>query len=144
MNKAILIGNLVRDPEYAVTTGGVAKCSFTIAVQRRFANADGKREADFISIVTWRQLAENCAKYLAKGRKCCVEGTIQTRSYEAQDGTKRYVTEIIADSVEFLGGAQANNDPGPTLPPERKELKGEQMNMHNGGFTEVDDDELSF
>ena len=144
MNKAILIGNLARDPEYAATTGGVAKCSFTIAVQRRFTNADGVREADFISIVTWRQLAENCAKYLAKGRKVAVEGVIQTRSYDAQDGTKRYVTEIIADSVEFLGGAQAKNDPGPTPPPERKELKGEQMNMHNSGFVEVDDDELPF
>lgn len=178
MNKAILIGNLTRDPEYTTTISGVAKCSFTLAVQRRFANADGKREADFIPIITWRQTAENCAKYLAKGRKCCVEGTIQTRSYDAQDGTKRYVTEIIADSVEFLGGAQASADLGyapetctagsgsaalgfeksaqagrgsyrdataiPTPPPERKELKGEQMSIRNGGFTEVDDDELPF
>ena len=144
MNKAILIGNLTRDPEYATTSGGVAKCSFTVAVQRRFANADGKREADFIPVITWRQLADNCAKYLAKGRKVAIEGTIQTRSYDAQDGTKRYVTEIIADNVEFLGGAQNSADPGPTPPPERKELQGEQMNMHNGGFTEVDDDELPF
>ena len=105
MNKAILIGNLTRDPEYTTTASGIACCRFILAVQRRFANADGKREADFIPIIAWRQLAENCAKYLAKGRKVAIEGTIQTRSYDAQDGTKRYVTEIIADNVEFLGGA---------------------------------------
>lgn len=147
MNKAILIGNLTRDPEYTTTVGGVAKCAFTLAVQRRFANAQGVREADFINIVAWRQLAENCAKYLAKGIKCAVEGAIQTRSYDAQDGTKRYVTEIIADSVEFLPSAQRAN-PGPTPPPERREPpRGEQLHMnqmHNQGFTEVDDDELPF
>lgn len=144
MNKAILIGNLTRDPEYTATASGVAKCTFTLAVQRRFTNTDGVREADFISIVTWRQLAENCAKYLAKGRKCCVEGSIQTRNYDAQDGTKRYVTEVIADNVEFLASNQ-RQDPGPTPPPERSAPpKGEQMSMHNGGFTEVDDDELPF
>ena len=146
MNKAILIGNLTRDPEYTTTTSGVAKCTFTLAVQRRFTNAQGVREADFISIVAWRQTAELCAKYLAKGRKCAVEGSIQTRSYDAQDGTKRYVTEIIADSVEFL--SYNNADPGPTPPPERPApMKGEQMsmrNMQNQGYTEVDDDELPF
>lgn len=144
MNKAILIGNLTRDPEYTTTANGTPCCRFTLAVQRRFTNADGVREADFISIVTWRQLAENCAKYLAKGRKCCVEGSIQTRNYDAQDGTKRYVTEVIAESVEFLASNQ-RQDPGPTPPPEHPvSVKGEQMNMYNGGFTEVDDDELPF
>lgn len=147
MNKAILIGNLTRDPEYTTTTSGVAKCTFTLAVQRRFANAQGVREADFISIVCWRQTAELCAKYLSKGRKCCVEGSIQTRSYDAQDGTKRYVTEVIADSVEFLPSAQ-RSDPGPTPPPERPQPPtGQQMHMHdmpNQGFVEVDNDELPF
>lgn len=146
MNKAMLVGNLTRDPEYTTTAGGVAKCAFTLAVQRRFANAQGVREADFINIVAWRQLAENCAKYLAKGRKCCVEGSIQTRSYDAQDGTKRYVTEIIADSVEFLPSAQ-RADPGPTPPPERPQpTPGRQMHMNDvpEGYTEVDDDELPF
>jgi len=146
MNKCILIGNLTRDPEYSTTMGGVAKCSFTLAVQRRFANAEGVREADFINIVAWRQTAELCAKYLSKGRKACVEGSIQTRSYTAQDGTKRYVTEIIADNVEFLAPASA--DPGPTPPPERKAPPtGQQMSMRdiqNQGYTEVDDDELPF
>jgi single-strand DNA-binding protein len=73
-----------------------------------------------------------------------VEGSLQTRSYDAQDGTKRYVTEVIADGVEFLSSPAASADPGPTPPPERRELKGEQMSMHNSGFTEVDDDELPF
>ena len=97
----------------------MAKCSFTIAVQRRYTNADGKQDADFIPVIAWRQLAENCAKYLAKGRKVAIEGEIQTRSYDAQDGTKRYVTEIIAGSVEFLNNSQQSADPGPTPPPER-------------------------
>ena len=102
MNKAVLIGNLTRDPETTTTSSGITKCAFTVACQRKFANAQGVREADFIPVICWRQTAENCAKYLAKGRKVAVEGTIQTRSYDAQDGTKRYVTEVVADSVEFL------------------------------------------
>lgn len=137
MNKAILIGNLARDPESATTASGIAKCSFTMAVQRRYANAEGKREADFIPIVCWRQTAELAQKYLAKGRKVAVEGTIQTRSYDAQDGTKRYVTEIIADSIEFL--ASRNADPGPTPPPENRQAEG-----YPPGYSEVDDDELPF
>lgn len=147
MNKAILIGNLTRDPETTTTIGGVAKCAFTLAVQRRYANADGVREADFIPIIAWRQTAELCAKYLSKGRKVAVEGSIQTRSYDAQDGTKRYVTEVIADNVEFLQSAQ-RQDPGPTPPPERPAPpRGEQMRMRDmpgNGYTEVDDDELPF
>ena len=106
MNKAILIGNLANDPESRTTASGIAQCTFRLAVQRRFANAQGVREADFLTIVCWRQTAELCARYLSTGRKVAVEGTIQTRSYDAQDGTKRYVTEIIADNVEFLGSRE--------------------------------------
>lgn len=102
MNKVILIGNLANDPEACTTSSGISQCSFRLAVQRRFANASGVREADFLPVVAWRQTAELCEKYLSKGRKVAVEGSIQTRSYDAQDGTKRYVTEIIADNVEFL------------------------------------------
>ena len=109
MNKAILIGNLTRDPEARTTQSGVSVTTFTIAVNRRFTNAQGVREADFINIVAWRQTAELCARYLSKGRKVAVEGSIQTRSYDAQDGSKRYVTEIIADSVESVG---SRNDGG--------------------------------
>ena len=106
MNKIIVIGNLTRDPESSQTTNGISLCRFSIAVNRRFVNAEGEREVDFINIVTWRNLADNCAKYLKKGGKVAVIGSLQTRSYDAQDGSKRYVSEIVADEVEFIG---ANN-----------------------------------
>ena len=99
MNRATLIGNLTRDPDLRMTNGGVSVCTFSIAVQRRFANQQGERPADFFNIVCWRGLADNCGKYLHKGSKVGVHGSIQNRRYEAQDGTKRYVTEIIADEV---------------------------------------------
>ena len=102
MNKVFLVGNLTRDPELATTNSGVSVCRFSIAVQRRFSNAEGEREADFFNIITWRGQADICAKYLKKGSKCGIIGSLQNRSYEAQDGTKRYVTEITADEVEFL------------------------------------------
>ena len=144
MNKAILIGNLTRDPETMTTSSGITKCNFTVACQRRFANAQGVREADFIPVVCWRQTAELCARYLSKGRKVAVEGTIQVRSYDAQDGTKRYVTEVVADNVEFLssreeGGQRAGgySAPAATAPAPRQSAPA-------GDFMEVDDDELPF
>ena len=104
MNRAMLIGNLTKDPELRATGSGIAVCTFTLAVQRRFANRDSQtREADFIPIVVWRAQSENCAKYLHKGSQAAVCGSIQTRSYDAPDGSKRYVTEIVADEVQFLG-----------------------------------------
>lgn len=114
MNKAILIGNLTKDPELTQTTSGISVCRFTLAIQRKFTNSDGERETDFINIVVWRNLADNCHKYLKKGSKAAVTGTIQTRSYDAQDGTKRYVTEVVAEEVEFVGskanGAEEKED----------------------------------
>jgi len=103
MNKAVLIGNLTKDPELTTTTSGISVCRFTLAISRRFTNAEGERETDFLNIVAWRGLADNCHKFLRKGSKAAVIGSIQTRSYDAQDGTKRFVTEIIADEVEFVG-----------------------------------------
>ncbi len=102
MNRATLIGNLTRDPELRMTSGGIQVCTFSVAVQRRFSNSQGEKLADFFNIVTWRALAENCSRYLHKGSKVFVGGQLQNRSYDAQDGSKRYVTEIIADEVEFL------------------------------------------
>lgn len=84
------------------TASGICACTFTLAVNRRYANQQGVREADFINVVAWRGLAENCIRFLGQGSKAAVIGTIQTRSYDAQDGSKRYVTEIVADEVEFL------------------------------------------
>lgn len=103
MNKCVLIGRPTKDPELKYTAGsGIAVCTFTIAVNRDFKKQDGKQEADFIPIIVWRKQAENVANYVVKGKLIAVSGRIQTRSYEAKDGTRRYVTEVIADSVQFL------------------------------------------
>ena len=106
MNKAILIGRLTRDPEQRTTQSGISCATFTLAVNRRVTDKDGNRQADFINIVAWRQLADLCARYLTQGRQVAVVGQIQTRNYTAQDGTKRYVTEVVADEVEFLGSKE--------------------------------------
>ena len=141
MNRTILIGNLCRDPELRATQSGIPVCRFTIAVNRRFANAQGVREADFIQIITWRQLAENCGRYLSKGRKVAVEGSIQTRSYDGQDGAKRYVTEIVADRGDFLSPSQGGSGaPLPDAPPDAYQASAPGPD----GFTEVQDDELPF
>ena len=109
MNKCILIGRLTRDPEPSTTSSGVSLCRFSIAVDRNFRNQNGEKETDFLNIVTWRGLADNCAKYLTKGSKVAVCGQIQTRTYEV-DGQKRYATDIVADDVEFIGGGRSGGD----------------------------------
>lgn len=113
LNRVILIGRLTRDPELRYTPSGVAVTQFTLAVDRPFANQQGVREADFLNVVTWRQLAETCANYLRKGRLTAVEGRIQVRNYENNEGRKVYVTEIIADNVRFLESASTSRDEGP-------------------------------
>lgn len=136
MNKVILIGNLADEPKTSMTASGILKCTFRLATQRKYTNQQtGQREADFHSVVVWRQLAELCAKYLAKGRKCAVEGSINYRSYDAKDGSKRYVTEIVADSVEFLSARQQDG-----------QNVGAQAgtNTQQDGFVPVDDEELPF
>ena len=112
MNKVILIGNLTRDPELTETPTGVSVCRFSIAVSREYANAEGERETDFFNITVWRGRAEVCGKYLKKGNKVAIVGSLQNRSYEDKDGVKRYVTDIIASEVEFLTpkGAQGEDD----------------------------------
>ena len=101
MNKVILIGNLTKNPELSQTSGGIAFCRMSIAVNRPYANADGERQADFFNVTCWRGLAENCHKYLKKGSKVGIVGYLQNRTYE-KDGVKKYSTDIIADEVEFL------------------------------------------
>lgn len=141
MNKAFLTGNLTRDPELRTTSGGIAVCSFSIAINRRFKNAAGEQETDFINVTAWRQLGELCAKYLAKGRKVCVVGAIQTRTYEAQDGSKRNAFEVVADEVEFLSPIQQGQTHRTAPAQEPGGFNAEQQ-----GFTQVDDsdDELPF
>ena len=101
MNKVFLIGNLTKDPELSSTTSGIKFCRFTLAVSRSYSK-DGKRETDFLPVVVWRAQADNCARYLKKSSPTAICGSIQTRTYDAQDGSRRYVTEIAADEVQFL------------------------------------------
>lgn len=135
MQKFIAIGNLASDPDLRKTKGDVSVCSFRLAVQRDFKNDAGVREADFFNIVAWRGLADLCARSLSKGKKIGIVGKLQNRSFDAQDGSKRYVTEIIAEEVEFLsprGEAAQNGATGAT-----------EANAPDS-FSEVEDSELPF
>ena len=139
MNKAMIIGNLTRDPELRTTASGINVCTFTVAVTRPFK----RDETDFIPVVTWRGLADNCAKFLAKGRKVGVCGRIQVRSYDDNNGQRRYVTEIVADDVEFLspkgeGGAPRTQDVPP--PPDDAGLFGDEQS----DFEPLDDEQMPF
>lgn len=102
MNKIILLGRLTRDPEVRYTSTGKVVCQFTLAVDRPFANQEGQREADFIPVVMWGKQGETCGNYLTKGQRALVEGRLQVRNYDAKDGSKRWVTEVIADRFEFI------------------------------------------
>lgn len=108
MNKVILIGRLARDPELRTTPTNVSVATFSIAVSRPFTPQGGQPETDFINCVIWRRQAENLAKYCHKGSQIAVEGRIQTRNYTAQDGSKRYVTEVMCDNITFLGTKDNN------------------------------------
>ncbi|WP_302760742.1 single-stranded DNA-binding protein [Christensenella hongkongensis] len=110
MNKAILVGNLTKEPEQRTTSSGIAVASFTVAVNRRYKTQDGQQQTDFINCVAWRGTAEFVAKYFSKGSRIGVVGTIQTRTYDDQNGNKRYVTEVVADEVEFAGDKAQNQD----------------------------------
>lgn len=132
MNKFIGIGNLTKDPELTTTASGVNVARFSIAISRRFENADGERETDFLNCVAWRNLAETIHKYCHKGDKIAVVGSIQVRNYETQDGEKRYVTEIVVDEIEFL---TKKND----KETEKTEEKPKKIEMQ-----EIDDSSLPF
>nr|WP_277871013.1 single-stranded DNA-binding protein [Culicoidibacter larvae] len=102
MNRVTLVGRLTRDPELRYTPSGVAVATFSLAVNRTFTNQSGEREADFVPCVVWRKQAENVSNYVHKGSLVGVDGRLQTRSYDAQDGSKRFVMEVVCDSVQFL------------------------------------------
>jgi len=141
MNKVVLIGNLTRDPELQTTNGGVSVCRFSLAVTRRFANAEGERDADFINIVVWRNQAENCHKYLKKGSKCAVIGRIQTSSYDAPDGSKRYTTDVVADEVEFISTRNGNEGGDSAYVPSESKPSAKKETAE---LEEIDDDSLPF
>ena len=115
---------MTADPEVRKTQNGDSVCTFHIAVQRRVANKQGVREADFFPVVAWRQLADLCGKYLEKGRKIAVEGCMQNRTYQTQDGNRRTVTEIIADEIEFL---QSGKQEKPEKPMDAKAAFGDKV-----------------
>ncbi|EUJ17419.1 single-stranded DNA-binding protein [Listeria aquatica] len=112
MNRVVLVGRLTRDPELRYTPAGVAVATFTLAVNRTFTNQQGEREADFINCVVWRKPAENVANFLKKGSLAGVDGRVQTRNYEGQDGKRVYVTEVVAESVQFLEPKNATHNGG--------------------------------
>lgn len=136
MNKVFLIGNLTRDPELSETSGGVPYCRFSIAVNRSYTDEDGNQKADYFNIVAWRGQAENCGKYLAKGRKVGIVGTLQNRTYEDRDGNKRTVTEVVANEVEFLSPTNSSS--------ENQNGSEGQISASRLTLEEVDDDSLDF
>lgn len=142
MNKCFIIGNLTRDPELRSTPNGIAVCNFTVAVnRRRAAGAEASQgpEADFFRVTAWRQLGENCNRYLAKGRKVAVVGSVQVSTYTAQDGTTRASLDVMADDVEFLSprGDESGN-------PSASYQASNQSADTKAGFVKVEDEELPF
>ncbi|RPF51119.1 single-stranded DNA-binding protein [Aquisalibacillus elongatus] len=120
LNRVVLVGRLTKDPDLRYTPNGVAVANFTVAVNRPFSNQQGEREADFINCVIWRRPAENLANYMKKGSMVGVDGRIQTRSFDGQDGKRVFITEVVADSVQFLeskgssrGGANTQGSSAP-------------------------------
>ena len=109
MNKVLLVGRLVKDLELRVTPSGMAVTRYTLAVSQNYVDKNGERKADFINCITWGRQAENLSKYCKKGSLISVEGRITNRSYDAQDGTKKYVTEVVAENITFLSSNQQNN-----------------------------------
>lgn len=142
INRAILVGRLTKDPEYRQTPNGVSVATFTLAVNRSFTNSQGEREADFINVVVFRKQAENVSKYLSKGSLAGVDGRIQSRSYENKEGQRVFVTEVVADSVQFMdskGSNQQNSQP--------QQQRGQALagnNPFSNNNADVDDDDLPF
>ena len=146
MNKVVLIGRLTKDPELRFTPGnGTAVTNFTIAVDRRFSK-EGQKEADFIPVVVWGKQAESTANYMSKGKLIGVSGRIQTRNYEAKDGTRRYVTEVIAEEVQFLewGEKSAKNSYNQTSSENFGKTQSFDENIYGEDITPVDDGDIPF
>ncbi len=147
LNKVLLIGNLTRDPELRYIPSGQAVTSFTIAINRTYASQSGekKEEVSFIRVVVWGRSAENCNEYLKKGSQVCVEGRLQSRSWDAQDGTKRSTTEVIAQNVQFLGrpsGGRGAENAEPAMETNDGIFEGEPKAGSKKGSIPVSDSEL--
>lgn len=137
MNKIIIIGNLTRDPELRTVGSGISVCDFTVAVNRRKKDDNGQQEADFFRVTAWRQLGENCSRFLSKGRKVCVVGAVSARTYEAKDGTTKVSLEVNAEDVEFLSPRDEHEESYQRQ--ERQAIQDE-----NKGFQVVEDNDLPF
>lgn len=147
MNRCVLVGRLTKDPELRYTPNGVPVATFTIAVNRPFSNQSGEREADFINCVVWRKPAENVANFLKKGSLAGVDGRIQTRTYEGQDGKRVYITEVNAESVQFLEprNNQSNNNQNSNQGNSQTSTRSYEDPFSNDGSTiEINDDDLPF
>lgn len=142
MNKIVLIGNLTHDPETRSTPNGVTVCSFTIAVNRRFASQGGEKQTDFFRINAWRQLGDLCARYLTKGRKVAVIGELQARTYEAKDGTTRLSLDVSADEVEFLSPKGQEDGSANYSAPRPQQSNGSSQDM--AGFNDISSDDIPF
>ena len=138
MNKVYLIGNLTRDPELSETPNGIALCRFSIAVNRNYSSSDGERQTDFFNITVWRTQAENCGRYLKKGSKVAIVGSLQNRTYEDKDGNKRTVTDIVANEVEFLSSKASGDGQEEEMRPIKSGSKKAELEMM------ADDDQLPF
>ena len=139
MNKITLIGNLTHDPEVRSTPNVVTVCTFTIAVNRRFAQQGGEKATDYFRINAWRQLGENCARYLAKGRKVAVVGELQARTYEGKDGATRMSLDVSADEVEFLTPRSQDEGSGYSAPRQNNAAP-----QDLAGFTDIQSDDIPF
>ena len=142
MNKIVLIGNLTHDPETRSTPNGVTVCSFTIAVNRRFASQGGEKQTDFFRINAWRQLGDLCARYLTKGRKVAVIGELQARTYEAKDGTTRLSLDVSADEVDFLSPKGQEDGSANYSAPRPQQSHGSSQDM--AGFNDISSDDIPF
>lgn len=145
INKTILVGRLTADPTLRYTQSGIAVANFTIACDRPFTGQDGKKEADFISVVVWRKQAENVAQYLKKGSLAGVEGRLQTSSYEGDDGQRRYKTEVVADAVKFLSSQKSEESSSKPQNDWQQKNSNKQNDPFSGGSTiDIDSDDLPF
>jgi single-strand DNA-binding protein len=145
MNRTILVGRLTKDPELKYTSSGVPVANFTLAVNRPFSSQSGEKEVDFINIQVWRKPAENVANFLSKGSLAGVDGRIQTRNYEGQDGKRVYITEVVADSVQFLEPKKDGNNGGNTNQNTNNNPGNSGNNpLSNDGQIDIADDDLPF
>lgn len=147
MNKVILLGRLTRDPEMKNTTTGKAVTRFSLAVDRRFKNKDGQKEADFINIVVWGKQAEFAAQYLTKGSQISLSGRLEARSYDAQDGQRRYITEVVADEINFVSSGQKSASAGSqqtSAPQSANNNNMSVMGLDEDFHLMADDDDIPF